>query len=47
MKLGCLVLLDLPNLSSIVPRAEGDGHRLGTKGAMGHSREPTDVKKGG
>jgi hypothetical protein len=34
-------------LSSVVPRANGNGHRLGTKGATGHSREPTDVNRGG
>jgi hypothetical protein len=34
-------------LSSVVPRADGDSHKLGTSGAMGHGREPTDVKTGG
>jgi len=41
------VLLALPNFSSVVPRADDDGHRLGTNGATGHSREPTDVEIGG
>ena len=38
LKLGLLWLFAFLNLSSIVPRAGGDGHRLATNGAVRDSR---------